>query len=198
LTSNSDIIKWVEVHYADVVGRLRIVYTSFSDEIIANADGSSIGVERVESSDVLVIGDQKTLVKLPWSSNWGRVIGCIYRDRTSIHELDSRSVAQRVEEYILENYGLTPLMGVELEFFVFRDISVNYSSPLSLSYVIKPIDKCIKGVFTGYHTTSSTLDSYRSSLVETLTNYFYINVKCHHHEVASSQVELTLEPVSHL
>lgn len=194
MTSNSDIIKWVEIHYTDVVGRLRTVSTSFSDEIIANADGSSIGVERVESSDVLVIGDQKTLVKLPWSSDWGRVIGCIYRDRTSIHELDSRSVAQRVEEYILENYGLTPLMGVELEFFVFRDISVNYSSPLSLNYVIKPIDKCIKGVFTGYHAASSTLDSYRSSLVETLTNYFNTNVKCHHHEVASSQVELSLEP----
>jgi len=185
-------IKWVEVHYTDLTGRLRVVSTSFSDEIVVGVDGSSIGVERVESSDVLVIGDRETLVKLPWSSEWGRVIGNIYRDRENVHLLDSRSIAQRVEKYSLESFGLRPVIGVELEFFLFKDISVEYTSMLSFSCVIKPVDRSIKGVYTGYHVASNDLDSYRYELAETLSRHFNIDVKCHHHEVASSQLELVV------
>jgi glutamine synthetase len=193
VTTSISGVKWVEVHYTDLVGKLRTISTSFSNEIIVSVDGSSIGVERVESSDVLVIGDHETLVKLPWSSEWGRVIGNIYKDRENIHLLDSRSITQRVEKYSLEEFNLRPIIGVELEFFLFRDINVEYISPLSFSCVIKPIDRYIKGVFTGYHAVNSDLDTYRYELAETLSRYFNISVKCHHHEVASSQLELVID-----
>lgn len=193
VTTSVDSIKWVEVHYTDLIGRLRMISTSFSDEIVVSVDGSSIGVERVESSDVLVFGDRETLVKLPWSSEWGRIIGNIHRDREGVHTLDSRSIAQRVEKYSLEEYGLRPVMGVELEFFLFKNISIECTPPLSLSCAIKPVDRTIKGVLTGYHAVNSDLDSYRYELAETLSRHFNINVKCHHHEVASSQLELVVE-----
>jgi hypothetical protein len=52
-----DNIKWVEVHYTDLLGRLRSISTGFTEGIVFGIDGSSIGVENVESSDLLVIGD---------------------------------------------------------------------------------------------------------------------------------------------
>ena len=56
-------IKWVEVHYTDLMGRLRSISTGFTEDLVVGIDGSSIGVENVESSDVLVIGDSGTLRK---------------------------------------------------------------------------------------------------------------------------------------
>ncbi|MCC6035049.1 MAG: glutamine synthetase beta-grasp domain-containing protein [Desulfurococcaceae archaeon] len=193
MVTNVNGIKWVEVHYTDLVGRLKTISTSFSNDIVVSVDGSSIGVERIESSDVLVVGDRETLVKLPWSNEWGRIIGNIHKDKRNTHLLDSRSIAQRVEKYSLEEFGLRPIVGVELEFFLFRDINVDYNSPLSLRCIIKPIDRSIKGVITGYHTVNSDLDSYRSELAEVLSRHFNVSVKCHHHEVASSQIELAVE-----
>jgi len=198
LTVRVNDIKWVEVHYTDLVGRLKTTSTSFSGDLVVGVDASSIGVERVESSDVLVVGDLETLVKLPWSSEWGRVIGNIYKDRGTLHVLDSRSIVHRAEKYSVEEFGLNPIMGVELEFFVFRDIIVEYTQPHSFNCIIKPLDRAIKSVLTGYHTLNSDIDSYRYKLAEMLTRHFHVNVKCHHHEVASSQLELAVESRSPL
>jgi glutamine synthetase len=187
-------VKWVEVHYTDLMGRLRSISTSFTEDLVVGIDGSSIGVENVESSDVLVIGDLETLRKLPWSIDWGRVIGDIHKSRQVVHPLDSRSVAKRVEEYTVRELGLTPLVGVELEFFVFRDIVVNYDPPFTHTYVVSPLDRSIRGVSNCYQSLNNVLESYRGELAKTLIESFYINVNSHHHEVASSQLELSLNP----
>lgn len=192
-----DDIKWVEIHYTDLLGRLRVVVVKYNDgRIMSGVDGSSIGVEEIEESDVFVVGDRETLRKLPWNNGFARVIGNIYRDSDTIHPLDSRNIAKNVGEYVVREYGLTPLVGVELEYFVFKECRVEYKPPFSTLYTVKPLDRSIKGVSSGYHVFNGELDSYRNEVVEVLAKWFNIDVKCHHHEVASSQVEITLAPDS--
>ena len=43
-----DNIKWVEVHYTDIMGRLRSISTGFTEDIVVGIDGSSIGVETLK------------------------------------------------------------------------------------------------------------------------------------------------------
>jgi glutamine synthetase len=193
LSATLEGIEWVEIHYTDLVGKLRVVSIEHRGDLVASVDGSSIGVEPVESSDVLVIGDPETLVELPWSRGWGRVVGNVYRDRETLHVLDTRSVAKRVEEYSVEAFGLKPLVGVELEFFVFKKMVVRHSPPFYSSYKITPLDTTIRGVCKGYHAVNNTLQDYADTLTKMLVEHFKVNVKCHHHEVASSQLELAIE-----
>lgn len=187
-------ITWVEMQYTDIVGRLRSTSVPYEDrgELLAKVDGSSVGIDSVDSSDVVLVADTSTLSLIPWHAGWGRVICDIYRDRGIRHPADPRYVAQRLEEYLRE-IGMEALVGVEIEFFVFEDIKSYFSPPVSAGFRLKLVDKAGKGPLCNYQAACDRLGAYRLELVNALSNSFGIGISGHHHEAASSQLELNVK-----
>ncbi|MEM1917917.1 MAG: glutamine synthetase, partial [Sulfolobales archaeon] len=96
-------IEWVEMHYTDVVGRLRSTSVPYGDSerpLVARVDGSSVGISDISDSDAVIVADVSTLSHIPWSSGWGRVVCDIYRDVKTRHPVDSRLVTQKLEEHL--------------------------------------------------------------------------------------------------
>jgi len=185
---------WVELHYTDRVGRLRAVRVAplSADALVARVDGSSIGMAPVEKSDLLLIADGSTLRPIPWLDRCWRAISDIYVAQNVRHPLDPRYTAQRVEEYF-GSLGLRPLVGVEVEFFVFKAIKMLYRVPAVVAYKLEFVDRSFgRGLDSNYHVVEGVLGGYLDEVALTLRNYFGVDVRSYHHEVASSQVELSL------
>jgi glutamine synthetase len=190
----SEMMRWVELHYTDLAGRLRAtrVATPSADAIVARVDGSSVGMAPVERSDLLLVADKGTLRPIPWLDGCWRAISDIYVERGVRHPHDPRYVAQRAEEYS-DSLGLRPLVGVEVEFFVFKEVRLLYRVPAATAYRLRFVDRSFgRGSDSNYHAVGGVLDSYLSEVVLTLRKYFDVDVRSYHHEVASSQVELSL------
>ncbi|MEM1623825.1 MAG: type I glutamate--ammonia ligase [Sulfolobales archaeon] len=188
-------MEWVEMHYTDVVGRLRSTSVPYGDSEIpltARVDGSSIGTNDISDSDVILVADVSTLSYIPWSSGWGRVICDIYRDVKSRHPVDSRLVTQKLEDY-LRGSGVEALVGVEVEFFVFKSLKTAFVPPVSAGYRIELVDRAGARLLSNYHMASDSLRSYRAELASTLSKFFGVKVSGHHHEVASSQLEVDVD-----
>ncbi len=188
-------ILWVELHYTDLVGRLRAVRLTSPprvDILVAKVDGSNIGMAPVERSDLLLIADRSTLRPIPWLDGYWRAFSDIYDTQSIRHPLDPRYVAQRVEEYF-DSLGLRPLVGVEVEFFVFKEIKLLYRVPVAVAYRLELVDRSSgKGLSSNYHAVEGVLSSYLSEVALVLRTYFDVDVRSYHHEVASSQVEISL------
>ncbi|MEM1893120.1 MAG: glutamine synthetase beta-grasp domain-containing protein [Sulfolobales archaeon] len=188
-------IEWVEMHYTDVVGRLRSTSVPYGDSerpLVARVDGSSIGISDISDSDAVLVADVSTLSHIPWSSGWGRVVCDIYRDVKSRHPVDSRLVTQKLEEH-LKGSGVEALVGVELEFFIFKSLKAAFIPPVSAGYRIELVDRAGARLLSNYQVASDSLRSYRAELVDTLSKFFSVKVSGHHHEVASSQLEINID-----
>ncbi|MCX8185048.1 MAG: type I glutamate--ammonia ligase [Sulfolobales archaeon] len=185
-------VDWVEMQYTDVAGRLRSISIPYSSGVLqAKVDSSSIGIDDVSESDAVLIADESTLTYIPWLSGWSRTICDIYKSSSARHSVDPRFITQRLEAYMRE-LGMEILLGIEVEFFVFEKLNTLFSPPTSAGYRIKLVDRGGKGTLSNYHSSSDKLLEYRVELVDTLTKYFNISVVSHHHEVASSQLELSI------
>lgn len=183
-------IDWVELQYTDVIGRFRSITVSSRDgeSFSARIDGSSVGISDVSDSDAVLVADMSTFSRIPWFNRCGRAICDIYRDGNSRHPVDPRLVTQKLEEY-LRGEGMEVLLGVEIEFFVFSDIRIVFSPPLSAGFRLRLVDRAGRGPLGNYQTASDRLSKYRAKLVDTLSS-FNVKVCGHHHEAASSQLEL--------
>ncbi len=186
--------EWVELQYTDIVGRLRGVGVPFNGEgskVVARVDGSNVGLADIGDSDLILVADTDTFSRIPWRDGWWRAISNLYTDESTKHPLDPRFCTQRLEEYLRER-GLDVFTGVEMEFFLFRDVKVVYSTPTTAGYIIKLVDRSQRGILSNYHLAGDELVEYREILTESLMKFFDIKVVTHHHEVASSQLELSL------
>jgi len=188
-------VLWVELHYTDLVGRLRAVRVTSPpsvDTLIAKVDGSSIGMAPIERSDLFLVADRSTLRPIPWLNGYWRAFSDIYDTQNIRHPLDPRYVAQRVEDYF-DSLGLRPLVGVEVEFFVFKEIKLLYRVPVAVAYRLKLVDRSSgRGLGSNYHAVEGVLSNYLNEVALALRTYFDVDVQSYHHEVASSQVELSL------
>lgn len=186
-------VEWVEMHYTDIVGRLRSVSVPYggSGDLRTGIDGSSVGMAAVSSSDAVLVADMSTFSRIPWLERWGRVICDVYRSEGARHPMDPRSVAQRLEEY-LGGMGLEVLFGAEVEFFLFRGLSLVLRPPTTAGYRLKLVDRAGRGPFSNYQAASDELSGYRAELAHVLSGSFGVKVHKHHHEVASGQVELSV------
>ena len=184
------------IHYTDLGGFLRSVETNYieaeNNEFIASFDGSSVtGFENIESSDLLIQLDHRTLRDIPWISDVKRGIGRIYRPNKKRYEKDPRYVAERLSSYLNE-LGYRALVGAELEFFVFKSLKISYDNPTTLiSYRVKPLDRV--RLEKNYHASDplDALFTYRLKVSKYLALLDY-EVEVSHHEVARSQIELSL------
>jgi glutamine synthetase len=205
-------VSWVELHFTDLIGRLRITHvpSRYIDEDvfkdgIPKLDGSSVdGFGKIEFSDLNLLPDPDTFTILPWDfpndGKVGRLFTYILKPfKKGALETDPRRIAYLLNNY-LESMGLRACIGPEVEFYIFRNIEIDFDNPSSgagyrLHTIISPWNKDGYPIdYKGGYYSSTHLDkvySYRYDLAYVLTNYFNVEVVSHHHEVgAASQVEI--------
>lgn len=193
----------VQIHYTDLMGVLRgveVSYESFTNsEFPASFDGSSVGFAPVESSDLLLKPLRDSLRPVPWLSGVGRAIGMIYTPKRERLPLDPRYVAEMAQERAME-LGYLPLMGAELEFFLFSEVRLRVCEQsgnvgISLRSPESPYNS--RGHFgltkKSYHGVEPIdhFVPFRLKLSEALRALGY-PADIMHHEVALSQIEMSL------
>lgn len=204
---NLEGLKWVELQFTDLIGFLRHVTVSLkslsgvtSDELFSKLDGSSVkGFTGVEESDLILKPDVKTIAKLPWGEGLGRAICGVYRGEARFLK-DPRHVTERLDRE-LEALGIKPLVSVELEFFIFDEVSVKVS-PWEQVYKVRSSEApwagspFINRVKDGYYSAypKDRFSVLKTEFSEVLANHFGIEVEAIHHEVAAaSQHEINFK-----
>ncbi len=182
----------VEMHYIDIVGRLRSVTVpynvAFEGEVLI--DASSVNMLEIYKSDLQLLPDSKTLAKLPWDYNVYRVMTNMVLDGSRFWG-DSRWVAERTEKFA-KDLGYEVLMGSEIEFFVHK---VRYVSDSLRQYVrIYNDEQAPYGSYSrkeAYQVPDIGGPAYmvRRKASEYLRNMGII-VRKQHHEVAPNQAEI--------
>ncbi len=191
------------VHYTDLAGFLRqieVPYENVKDKYVAAFDGSSVaGIASIEKSDMLLEAVEGTLKPVPWHEGAWRVIARIYRPDGSRSPLDPRLAAERAAEYAA-SMGYRPVMGTEVEFFLFSRVDVEaLAYHRGLGYRLSSPEQPesspgIHGVVKlSYHypEPADKLAGFRLKLVKTMAELGY-RVNATHHEVAVSQVEASI------
>ncbi|MEM2276623.1 MAG: glutamine synthetase beta-grasp domain-containing protein, partial [Thermoproteota archaeon] len=133
-------VRFIDLQFTDVPGRLQhvtIPVGRFSSsaflEGVPKLDGSSIrGFMEIFESDLVLKPDPSTFAIIPWMSvenKTARFLCDVYvgygKGRLS---RDPRYVAQRAEEYALEQ-GFLSYWGPEIEFFVFKRVTWDVLNP---------------------------------------------------------------------
>lgn len=193
------------VHYTDLAGFLRQIEVpgkNLEDRFVAAFDGSSVfGFAAIEKSDMLLEAVRETLREVPWAPGVYRVITRVYKPDMTRAPVDPRLQAERALEYSLE-LGFKPLMGAELEFFLFDEVSVDVGNLLSgVGYSVysreQPwvSDGPAPMVKLAYHMAEPVdkIARFRLELRKALKAFGY-EVPASHHEVAVAQMEASLTP----
>jgi len=188
--------------YLDLAGVMRGVELPFSEseEYRALFDASSVyGFEEIERSDLELRLPRTRVKELPWRPGTYAGIASIHYTSGERYVKDPRSVAEKLYAY-LESRGYKVLVGVEVEFYLFKSFKVEvgklsqrlelelgstggtgYSIPSRRGYqVVEPVDSTA---------------AVRRDVVSAVEKLGYTVVKAHH-EVSSGQAEVTLKASS--
>jgi glutamine synthetase len=177
-------IQWIQLHFTDLIGRLRVVHIP-SKQFIKNVlddgsgfDGSSVGIATVEKSDMIAMPDPQTFLVLPHEKNEARVIANILDSSKQPFFGDPRNILIKAKKELL-NQGFDEIrFSPEIEFYV--------------------LDECEEGRYEsnekhGYFSPSplDNVKAYRKTLSEMVLNSGY-DVKYHHHESGKYQHEVEI------
>jgi glutamine synthetase len=195
--TNSDIVEiinkhqinWVQLHFTDLLGGLRAVHYPadqfIKDDIITHGcgfDGSAVGLNQVEASDMLAIPDPHTFLILPHEEHEARILADIYDTTRKPSVLDPRNVLKKAILDAKEKGFDDIIIAPEMEFFILTDEVKNPYEPLAN-----------KGYFT-----PPPIDDVKD-FRKNLANYLLksnIDVKYHHHENGRYQHEIEIKPLS--
>lgn len=185
--------KRIIIQYTDLAGFLRSIETNYSgNEIYATFDGSSVsGFADIERSDLLAIPDPSTIKEIPWQNNYLRSIGRIYTPEKERFSRDPRYVAEKTINY-LRDLGYEALVGAEIELFLFRKVVMKSSNPatsFSQKLLLLERSRFEKNYHEPDHQNKTFL--FRDKVIEYMRDLGY-EVENSHHEVASSQIEISL------
>ena len=177
-------IKWIQLHFTDLIGSLRSLHTP-ADTFIKNVqsngigfDGSSVGFAKVEKSDMMVVPDPDTFMVLPHEKDEARVIGEIYDLSNKPFISCPRNILKKAVNYAKKNGYDEIKISPEMEFYVLLEHGDQEAKIVEQQ---------------GYFAPASLDDSkdYRKTLSEFLQSSGY-NVKYHHHEVGLYQHEVEI------
>ena len=207
-TVKKEAIKFVDLQFTDVPGRLRHVTLPaemmgegmFADGV-AKLDGSSVrGFVEIQESDMLLVPDASTYGVIPWSEErvkTARLICDVYAGNArGRFGRDPRHVAQTAEAKIREAGFTGSLWGPEVEFFVFDSATWEANNPFASGFRITSREAATEARGTnfpirfkdGYYPAQpvDTLSDYRGVCVNYLRDGFGILSNAHHHEVATA------------
>ena len=203
-----DGIKFVDLQFTDVPGRLRhvslpteMMQEEFFTEGVAKLDGSSVrGFVEIHESDMLLVPDASTYGVVPWIEDSVRTARLICDVRSGFgrgrFSRDPRHVAQTAEAKIREAGFTDSLWGPEVEFFVFDSATWEANNPFASGFKISSRESANEARGTnfpirfkdGYYPAQpvDTLSDYRGVCVNYLRDGFGVLSNAHHHEVATA------------
>jgi glutamine synthetase len=197
-------VKWVDLQFTDVPGRLHHITIPASDVTeesfktgFGKLDGSSIrGFTTIYESDMVLIPVANSFALLPWAPGVARTITQVYwGGNRGRFERDPRYVAEEAERF-QESEGYLSFFGPELEFFIFDKVIVDAAHPqqgTGYKIVSREAPWAGNGGFIirhkeGYYpaTPVDQLFDIRKEITDTLTDYFGFIIEANHHEVATA------------
>lgn len=203
-----DKIKFIDLQFSSLTGRFHhttISADTFTPEQMEDGlpklDGSSIvGFTSIDDSDLVLKPDPNSYAFIPWieDNKTSRLLCDVFwgygRGRL---ERDPRGIAQKAEQYLLDQGYDYSSWGPEVEFFVFDKIHWDVLTPYKgQSYSIESKEAPWSQEGTGYpmglqegyypSTPSDTLTPFRNECVDVLNEHFGILCDNHHHEVATA------------
>jgi len=184
----------IEVLYVDVVGRTHVITVKCNDVSKESAlciDGSSINVLPVELSDLCLSIDLGTVKTV------GKTQVALSNVRSPLEALwsDTRSLMDKLSAYI-EGLGYKALIGVELEFYVFKEVKVVVRPGRAILKVNSFEGVTIPRPYNMYGLRgSSEVRVFGQKLLELLSQAG-LRIRVHHHEVSPNQLEVSLKPSS--
>jgi glutamine synthetase len=203
-----DRVKFVELQFTDVPGRLRhvtlpseMVNEEMFEEGVAKLDGSSVrGFVEIQDSDMLLVPDPSTYGVIPWIEDSVKAARLICDVSLGFgagrFSRDPRLAAQRAEERIRAEGFTGSLWGPEVEFFVFNSATWEANNPFASGFRISSVESANDARGTnfpirfkdGYYPAQpvDTLSDYRSECVNYMRDGFGIISNAHHHEVATA------------
>ncbi len=174
-------IKWIQVHFTDVIGGLRVVHFPserfIDDDLLKKGfrfDGSSVGFRRVEKSDMIGIPDPDTFLCLPHQKDEALMRADLYDTDLNLYRADPRTILKKAIKDADSN-GFNVEIAPELEFCIFNRFEENEDIRENLGYFISPPLDDVK--------------EYRKVLSNYLIESGY-KVKYHHHEKGKYQHEI--------
>ncbi|MEZ0289575.1 MAG: type I glutamate--ammonia ligase [Sulfolobales archaeon] len=179
------------IHYTDLAGFLRSVETRCGERKIVVFDGSSVrGFAEISRSDMILDYEPSTLRRVPWERDLYRAIGRVYDVSGKRFERDPRYVAEKTFEYMLRE-GYRALVGGELEFFVFNSVKIVGERSSAKSGFSISFGERYKPEKSYHNGSDDRLLRFRVDLSRYLEELGF-GVETSHHEVATSQIELSL------
>jgi glutamine synthetase len=182
-------IKWIQLHFVDLFGKLRVLHipisTFFNDELYNNGigfDGSSVDFSEVDNSDLLAIPDLETLKIMPHILNEVIVYAKIYKKDLTRFPCDPRFILEKALEKANKNGYDNVKISPEMEFTL---IPQNKND----TYEIEENN----GYF--YPSPLDNGQLFRKEVSELLIKYGY-NIKYHHHENGKYQHEIELKSLN--
>jgi glutamine synthetase len=180
-----DKIDFVDLMFCDLYGNLKNVTISPREleDCLDNGkwfDGSSIeGFTRIHESDMLLVPDVSTYLRLPWprhEKNVARIICDVHEPNKTPFEGDPRYILKRVLERA-QNRGYHYQVGPEIEFFLLKSKETRTYHDTAGYFDFSPYD---------FGT------DIRALMVSTLEK-LGIHVEMTHHECAPSQHEIDIQ-----
>ncbi|GAB6148187.1 type I glutamate--ammonia ligase [Stetteria hydrogenophila] len=201
-----DGVEWINLQFTDLLGYFRqvtihkrLLDAEAFEEGLGKLDGSSVrGFAGIQESDLVLKPVPGTYAKLPWAERAARLISRVYKPggRERLPR-DPAYALERAVSYAAEA-GFEVKISAELEFHVFKDISVKLE-PYESGVRIESAEILREGnpFFLRQKEAYFTVEPYNSvmefevKLGRVLEEYFGIPVEVFHHEVsAGGQVEV--------
>lgn len=175
-------VKWIQVHFTDVLGGLRVVHFPASrfleDDFLTTGfrfDGSSTGFRRVEKSDMIGKPDLDTFLILPHVEDEALVRADLFDTDMNLYRADPRQILKRAIRTAGDQGFDTIAIAPELEFCIFDRYDEEDEYNETRGYFAPP--------------PTDNAKEYR----KLLSNYLIqsgFQVKYHHHEKGKYQHEL--------
>ena len=184
-------IKWIQVHFTDLMGGLRIVHIPskrfLEDDVIhkgINFDGSSIGFRKVERSDMIALPAPETFQLLPHEKDEALIRADLYDTKYNQYRADPRNILKRAVEEAKKQGFDKVMISPELEFCCFQKYQEQEDEVTEKAryFAPPPMDDG---------------KNYRKQLSDVLVESGY-QIKYHHHEKGRFQHEIEVKELEAL
>ena len=184
-------IKWIQIHFTDLIGRLRVLHVPadrfLNDEILKkgiNFDGSSVGFRSVEKSDMIALPDEETFKLLPHEEDEAMFRANLYDTKYVQYRACPRNILKKAVETAKKNGFDKVMISPEMEFCCFKK-STDEKNDLNknISYFAPP--------------PLDDLKDFRKKLADILMESGY-EIKYHHHEKGIYQHEIEVKELEAL
>ena len=184
-------IKWVQVHFTDLAGGLRVLHIPaenfLEDDLLSkgiNFDGSSVGFRRVEKSDMIALPDPVTFNLLSHKKDESMIRADLYDTEYKPYRAGPRNILKKAIETAKKSGFDKVVISPEMEFCCFnKGDTEEYDIRESITYFSSP--------------PLDDLSEYRKQLSNVLMKSGY-QVKYHHHEKGKFQHEIEIKGIEAL